>query len=309
MGARADAVIAALAAKQHGVVARSQLLGRGLERHLIDRRIRAGMLQCVHAGVYQVGPVGAPLAWAMAALLACPASILSYRSAARLWRMLANLLASEPIDVSFADSATRGRRVGIRAHRARLAPDEVTRVEGVRVTTPARTRLDLGRVSSPRELERALAFAERERLVTRDALRTLLERHRGRAGTSTLALLVATNAPVAHTQSHAEEKLLALLQSGGIADAQLNVHVCGFQVDCYWPHARLIIEVDGFAYHSSTPAFVRDHQRDAAPAAAGIQVLRLSWHQIGNERGRTLVQIAQTLARSEERLRLRYSDR
>jgi len=69
-------------------------------------------------------------------------------------------------------------------------------------------------------------------------------------------------------------------------------------VDCYWRKARLVVEVDGHAFHTSRPAFLRDHQRDAALAAAGIHVLRLTWHQIEREKEKTLVQLAQALARA-----------
>jgi hypothetical protein len=68
---RADAVIGALAARQHGVVTRRQLLQAGLSRHLLDHRVGNGQLWVVHGGVYRVGPVVAPRAREMAAVLAC----------------------------------------------------------------------------------------------------------------------------------------------------------------------------------------------------------------------------------------------
>jgi very-short-patch-repair endonuclease len=78
----------------------------------------------------------------------------------------------------------------------------------------------------------------------------------------------------------------------------MNVLVYGHEVDCFWRGARLVIEVDGYAYHGSAHAFVRDRRRDSALAAAGIHVLRLSWHQIVDEPEKTLVQLALAIARA-----------
>jgi very-short-patch-repair endonuclease len=193
----------------------------------------------------------------------------------------------------------RGRRPGIRTHRSNLALDEITQVDGVHVTTPARTLLDLGTVATPRELERMVAIAERADLCTREDLLTLLRRHACRRGTRRLLTVLGNHARPALTRSEAEERILALVRAGGIRDPEMNVVIHDHEVDCYWRHARLVVEVDGYAYHASERAFVRDRQRDSALAAAGIQVLRLSWHQISRERDKTLVQLAQALARAE----------
>jgi very-short-patch-repair endonuclease len=259
------------------------------------------MLEQVHAGVYRVGPVATPHAREMAAVLACAGAVVSHRSAAELWQMLAPLNAGEPVHVTVPSASGRGRRPGIRRHRTDLLPDEVTRVDGIPVTAAGRTLVDLSGAVALRDLERALAYAERERLITRDELRTLLERHARRAGTRRLRALVAREGTVAFTRFEAEEKLHKLLEAGGLTGGEANVVVCGCEVDRYWKHVRLALEVDGFAYHSSAPAFLRDHRRDSALAAAGIQVVRLTWHQIVNEREKTLVQIGQMLARAEER--------
>jgi very-short-patch-repair endonuclease len=77
----------------------------------------------------------------------------------------------------------------------------------------------------------------------------------------------------------------------------MNVELEGYEVDCYWRAARLVVEIDGYAYHGSHGAFLKDRERDADLAAAGIQVLRLTWQQLTNQRDRTLVQLALVLAR------------
>jgi len=56
-----ERALAALATRQHGVVARSQLIELGLGRGAIDTRLRAGRLSSIHRGVYAVrgGAMGA----------------------------------------------------------------------------------------------------------------------------------------------------------------------------------------------------------------------------------------------------------
>jgi hypothetical protein len=71
---RADEeVIARLAADQHGLVTRGQLLDAGLTSRKLDRRVSAGRLRLVQRGVYQVGPLASSKAREKAATLACGA--------------------------------------------------------------------------------------------------------------------------------------------------------------------------------------------------------------------------------------------
>jgi very-short-patch-repair endonuclease/predicted transcriptional regulator of viral defense system len=292
-----DSVILRLATEQHGIVTRRQLRSAGVSPHVLDHRVKAGLLHAVHAGVYRLGPVVAPLAREMAAVLACPGAAVSHSTAAGLWGLLPQRPA-DPVHVTLRPDQHRGRRPGLLAHRSELAVDEVAQLERVPVTTPARTLVDLARTVSSRELERSLARADRLRLVRSAELASLLDRHAGRAGSGRLRRLLSRDTLPAHTRSDIEERLLALIRSSGLPEPDLNVSLHGIEVDCFWRAARLAVEVDGYAYHSSVGAFIRDRQRDAALAAAGIQVLRLSWHQIVREREKTLVQLAQALARA-----------
>jgi putative AbiEi antitoxin of type IV toxin-antitoxin system len=86
----ADALIAQLAERQHGVVARRQLLDLGLGRGAISERLACKRLHRVHRGVYAVGHrVISQRGWWMAAVLASgPDAVLSHRSAAALWGIL-----------------------------------------------------------------------------------------------------------------------------------------------------------------------------------------------------------------------------
>jgi very-short-patch-repair endonuclease len=295
---RPEAVIARIAAEQHGIASRAQLTAAGISCYLVDARVRRGLLRRIHAGVYQVGPVTGPRAREIAALLACQDAVLSHRSAAPLWLPVRAQRADEAVDVTLTNGHRRGRRPGIRAHRGNLAADEVTRMDGLPVTTLPRTLLDLSRVADSRELERALAAAARAGLLDGPRMHALLQRHAGQPGTRRLRSLLESDTPLAFTRSEAEEQVLALVRAGGLPEPELNVMVHGFELDFFWRHARLAVEVDGYAWHGSARAFLRDRRRDSALAAAGIQVVRVSWHQIAREREKTLVQLAQALARA-----------
>ena len=290
-----------MAANHNGLLARKQLLDAGLSRNFIDGRVKCGLLRQAHAGVYQFGPVSPSYARERAALLACNGGVIGHRSAAALWQVLPAQRAPDPVDVVLCTQRHRGVRPGIRVHRSVPADDEITTIDGVSITTLARTVLDLGTMSG-RDLERALAAGERTQNDLRDQLTMLLARYPKRRGTGTLRTLLADPSSGTFTRSRAEEMLLELVRAAGLPIPEMNVMLHGFEVDCLWRDARLVVEVDSFEYHSSHRAFVRDRRRDSVIIAAGMRVLRLTWRQLTVERDRTLAQLAQALVmRPEQR--------
>jgi very-short-patch-repair endonuclease len=301
--------IAAAAARQHGVVTRRQLIDAGLSASAVSRRLAAGRLRSIHAGIYLVGPLLPPRALEMAAVLAsAPGGVLSHLSAASLWGLRAVRGGAaekrfagagvEPIDVMIAVS-NRARRPGIRVHRvARLDDMDRTIHDAIPITTPARTLLDLARVVGTRDLENAVARAEREGLVSRDALTALVARHPHRPGTPALRAVLAAGGGPALTRSEAEAKFLALVRTAGLPIPEANVSVGRYEIDFLWRSAGIAVEVDGFQHHSSRPRFEGDRRKDARLLAAGIHVVRLSWRQIADEAIPTAVQVGQALARA-----------
>jgi hypothetical protein len=82
-----DALIARIAARQHGVVSSAQLQSAGMSPSAIDRRVHAARLHRIHRGVYAVGHrrLSDEGRW-MAAVLACgEGAVVSHLSAAELW--------------------------------------------------------------------------------------------------------------------------------------------------------------------------------------------------------------------------------
>jgi very-short-patch-repair endonuclease len=77
-----------------------------------------------------------------------------------------------------------------------------------------------------------------------------------------------------------------------------NVVVHGYEVDLYWPEHRLVVEVDGFAYHSTRAAFEHDRLRDARLQAHGLRVSRVTWRQIAGTPEALLVRLAGAIAQN-----------
>jgi very-short-patch-repair endonuclease len=280
-----DGAVAELADRQHGVVARRQLLDIGLSRDAIDRRVRVRRLHVVFRGAYAVGRrrVAQPGVW-LAAVLACgPDAVLSHGPAAVMLGIREHARAR--IDV------TVPRRLrqhdGIRPHFAVLAEDERTIHAGIPVTSVSRTLLDLAAVLQPHELRQALERAEAKQLTDRTPLSAVVHRHRGHRGVRALkAALEEFDAKL--PRSELERRFLALVETAGLPQPRVNhwLDVGGalIQPDCAWPDQRLIVEVDGRAWHDTNAAFERDRRRDRRCAAAGWRVIRVTEEALKQER-------------------------
>lgn len=187
---------------------------------------------------------------------------------------------------------------GIRIHRVRhLRNDEIITRDGLPLTTPVRTLLDLAAVSDSRDLERALATALRTGLVDREAITALLDRYPRRAGRGRLRALLTAEGGPAFIRSEAERRLLDLVRKHGLPRPTTNVMVEGYEVDFFWPRERLIVEVDGRTYHEAPHAFERDHDRDGVLMAAGYRTMRVTWRQITEKPRFLIMRVGQALVR------------
>jgi very-short-patch-repair endonuclease len=163
------------------------------------------------------------------------------------------------------------------------------------VTAVLLTILDLAATARPGELELALAEAERRRLLRIGRLREALERSPRRGNARLRSVLERTAGP-ALTRSEAERLLLRLVRAAGLPPPEHNVRVGGHELDLLWREQRLVVEVDGYAYHSGRAAFERDRVRDAELLASGFRVLRLTWRRLVEEPESVVARLAQALA-------------
>jgi very-short-patch-repair endonuclease len=257
-----------------------QLNAAGLTHREITTRVRTGRLHRLYRGVYAVGHVAlTPRSRELAAVLACgPDALLSHRSAAALW----GLLRSVPRRIEVTAPRSRGSRAGFVVHSSRrLHPDDRELVDAIPVTSVARTLVDLAEVLAEPRLADAVHEAEVKRLFDLRALEAALARLPGRAGGPRLRRVLAAYERRPFTRSEAERRLLALCRNQGVPRPRVNNLVEGYELDFYWPEARLAVEVDGAAVHDTRRAFREDRRRDRALATKGIQVLRVPPGDLG----------------------------
>jgi len=299
-----DALVASIAARQHGVVQRKQLIDAGVTPRAIQRRLKARLLRPIHWGVYLTGPVPSPRAREMAAVLACGTHArVGYRTAAALWGFGERPAHSEAVNVKVPGDRVV-RRPGIRAYRATGSdrqPPSI--VDGIPATSPLETLLDLASVVTAPELERMVARAERAHLITIDDLAAAARQRRGRPGIATLLSVLGQEGGPAYTRSVLEDRFRDTMRLFGLPLPRFNSRVGGLEVDCYWPDARLVAELDGAAYHRSWHSQKNDRRRDSDLAAHDILVVRITWDQLVQETAPTMARLARTLGARQERLR------
>jgi Transcriptional regulator, AbiEi antitoxin/Protein of unknown function (DUF559) len=269
-----DRRIAALAKRQRGYVTRPQLMHLGLGSEAIKYRLGAGRLLPVYAGVYAVGHLPMlPQDRAFGALLACgPGAVLSHGSAATVWGVFKQW--EMPFEVT---ARSAHRRPGLRVHRASLLRTDITRQVGLRVTSPARTVIDVAPRLTNKALRRAVNELQRSGHLRMHELASVLARCPRHPGAAPLRpFLETSDGP---TRSDFEDDFLAFTVRFGLPRPQVNVLVHGYEVDAWFPQARVIVELDGWRDHSRRDRFEADRDRDAEMLARGIVTMRITWER------------------------------
>jgi very-short-patch-repair endonuclease len=251
-----------------------------MSRDMISTRVAARRLRRLHRGVYAWGHDRLRLEGILlAAAFACgPHAVLSHRTAADRWGMLAT--ARGDVDVTVAANGGRARRRGIDLHVVRrLDPRDITQHDGLPITTPARTLVDLAATGPARQVERALEQAYVQRLLAPDALEDAVGRSDGKR-TAVLRDLMVDERRSTITRSQLEEAFLAIVRRIGLPDPDVNEPLHGYEPDFLWREKRLVIETDGYGTHSTRRAFEHDRRRDIDLQLHGYNVRRFTHDQV-----------------------------
>jgi hypothetical protein len=232
--------------------------------------VAAGQLHSLHLGVYALGHASLSRTgrYLAAVLAGGSGAALSHRSAGDLWGLRRS---SAQIEIT----VPRGRAglPELKIHRSRMQPlSDFTLLYEIRITTVARTLLDLAAFLPALDLARAIDRAERLELFDLAAVEDLLLRARGRRGAATLRRAIAAWRP-RHTRSELEDRHEELIRRAGLPPPRLNVLLEGelrsHEVDAFWPEHCLVVQLDGSAYHRTRLDRERDAETDADSSSPG----------------------------------------
>jgi hypothetical protein len=275
---RNELCVAAVAREQNGLITLAQLLACGLSKPGVSRRVAQGRLHRVHRGVYALGrPDLSPAGVFHAASLAIGEdATVSHCSAAALDGFWTRRI--DRVEITVARRV--GSRAGIRVH----VVDELSRAdwrwrEGMRVTSPGRTILDLAAsLRSDNVFRRTIHEALVQRRVSEHTLRRAIETHPDHRGVKRLA--AELNDGAKPTRSGLEDRGVEILRGRDFPRFETNVHPPGtpngLEVDVYFPEQRLVIEFDSHRYHDTPYRREKDAEKRALVKAAGLKHLRLT---------------------------------
>jgi very-short-patch-repair endonuclease len=263
---------------------RKQLMALGLSSRGIEHRIARGRLHPIGRGIYSVGrseltPQGR---W-MAAVLAGGGpgiAALSHSSAAALFKIGVEQVSA--IEVS-RRSLTPIRVPGVRVHRRPNLKDAwYGFYEGIPVTSPVQTLIDLATRYGRSTMERSINEADRLRLVRTDDLRKGLDAHSGEPGVGRLRGILDRRT-FRYTRTELERVFIPLAREAGLPLPRTSVYVTGHEVDFHFDKLDLVVETDGLTYHRTPSQQAKDRERDQDHAAAGLTQLRFTHGQIKYE--------------------------
>lgn len=288
-----DRRCSSIGAQQHGLISRAQALDAGIATHDINYRLRTGKWKSVYPSVYLLRgvPFSVRTRLKAALLYVGEDSAISHRSAVTLLGL--GHFPVSPVEIS---TATRGKQAeGITIHvTSNLPRVDVTKIDGIEVTTVLRTLADLGAVIGPAEVEDCLDEALRRRLTSVQQLHRHLDRlsGSGRRGAGALRKLVKERGPgFIPTESRLEARLFRILKKAQlpIPAKQVEVVECGAflgRVDFAYPDARVALEADSYTYHSLRRDWEADKRRRALLVSHGWRVLETTWRgMVDNPQG------------------------
>jgi hypothetical protein len=275
--------IAAEAAKQHGAFSRQGALRLGASSNDISRQVARGHWERPVPGVYLVP--GSPSTWRQAVAIAVLGSgegaVASHATAAHLWN-----LAQRPkvIEVTSPHKGIPARRHVI--HRSTdLIPENITEVDGIACSTVVRMLVDVGIPWGDGFADRCLDEGVRrglthERDVAREVHRVA---RRGRNGVGPMRRVLSDRLGWSSlTESQIESEFLRIMAAAGIVLPKGQVRIVKrggrliARVDFVFEGIRLVIALDGEAYHSDRQSFRNDRRQQNDLVLENYRVLRFT---------------------------------
>jgi very-short-patch-repair endonuclease len=294
----------ATAALQENVISLGQLNACGLTKHTVGRAVRAGHLAMEGGGVYRMSaapPSPRGLCWA-ALLRAGPDAVLSHRTAAVLWALV------QDWGPRLHVTSRRHRRHGHATvlHQATLTAHDTTRRNGLRVTSLARTLLDLAAT----EPEAVLLVAVRQALTLHGTRKRSvfagLDRaggHPGRGPLKRALDALAADPGRGEGRGPLEDAfwLTVLPYRDRLPAYERNVSIRLGTDDVYtgdivFAGPRVVVELDSREFHDNDSSFDSDRRRDRRLAANGWLVIRITHRHLRDDAAGVIEDLLAVLA-------------
>jgi hypothetical protein len=210
-------------------------------------------------------------------------TVVSHHSAAVLHRI--DLLYQQQVVTLTRPPARRRNRPtseGIFFHAAELPPEHVAKLFGMRVTTAARTVVDLARTSPFMAAVVAADSALRSDKTTKAELTRVCDTCRQWPGVTWAKEAVTFSDGAAG--SVLESCARVFFRELGLEPPELQVTIHGdavaFRVDFYWPRHRTIAEADGLAKYADRKDILEQFRRDRLLREAGYKVVHFTWREL-----------------------------
>jgi hypothetical protein len=291
--------LATIATRQHGVVSIRQLEHLSFGRTSVHREVGAGRLHRLHRGAYAVGHER--LSWhghCLAAVLANSPSVASHFGAGWLWGLLLNRPSGK---YHLTAPHPRHSKPDFVIHHAALAAEDRTLIEGIPVTSLARTQLDLAAELDLDRVCRFLARSEADERLDLRALESILARCGNHPGRSTLRTAIDVYKPdPTTTRSGLERRFRALAVKAGLPPPSMNFVVAGYELDAYWPDERFAVELEVYETHGNRASFEADPVRHEELLLIGIEMIRVTGPRLKRE-PETVIRRVRTLLERRRR--------
>lgn len=291
-----------LAARQSGYATRRQAIACGMHADAIARRVNSKRWSRIKPGLYLVSGYSPSIRGLLVAATATLGAVVSHESAAELHDLPGTTRGLAVVTVRVRKTY---RFPDVVVHQLTdLTDDQVVDVEALPVTSPIRTVIDLAARMGPFPIGRIVDHLVLKGQGTLDEVGDLvlkLARH-GKPGMKCLHKVLEVRAGGSFLgESQLEVMALRLFREWGLPEpvSQLSLpwrsSVNG-RVDFAYPQVRLIIELDGRAWHSTLEAFESDRMRDNHAQLAGWRVLRITYRMLKGQPEMVRDMIRQALA-------------
>jgi hypothetical protein len=289
--------VAALASRQGGHLTTAQLRSLGVSDSAAAKRAVQGQLIRVHHGVYAVGRLPTThVDRCHGALLACgERSVIAYTSAGAYWGIVKRW--SYPLEVAVA--VKRGPRPGLQIHflPKLMRSDVWTTAEGFRITSPARTLLDLTPTLSDKQLAWQSTNLRLRKLATMDDYKSVVGRNPRHRGARRFAKTIGEQQPEPY-RSPLEVDWPRFAKQYRLPPYVMNTKLLGARPDVLFTPDRLIVELDGWGAHSDKQAFERDREDPfEILAELDIPTVRITYAQFHADPAKQAARLHRILAR------------